>query len=213
MNPDADSSSAPTQLVLASGNAKKITEMRALLMPLGLEIIPQAHLGVLESEEPHPTFVENALTKARHAARATGLPAIADDSGLCVPALGGAPGVHSARYAGEPRSDARNNAQLIAHISQLAETQRHAWYYCCLVLVHHADDPCPLIAQGQWHGILLTAPRGNGGFGYDPLFWLPELEQSAAELDPEFKNAISHRGLAMRHLFECLRSRGLKAED
>jgi XTP/dITP diphosphohydrolase len=193
------------RLVLASGNAKKAAEMQALLAPLGLEIITQAQLGVQETDEPHFTFVENALAKARHAAAATKLPAIADDSGLCVTALGGAPGVRSSRFAGEPTSDERNNQLLIEKISMLPKDERHGWYYCCIALVRHPDDPCPLITDGEWHGTLLTSPRGSGGFGYDPLFWLPELEQSAAELDPALKNTLSHRGAAMRHLLARLK--------
>lgn len=190
------------RLVLASNNAKKAAEMNALLAPLGIAVLPQGELGVSEAEEPHATFVENALAKARHAAAATGLPAIADDSGLCVSALGGAPGVQSARFAGEPRSDARNNALLIERLS--GSSDRSAYFYSVVVLVRHADDPQPLIADGEWHGTILEAPRGSGGFGYDPLFWLPELEQSAAELDAALKNTLSHRGTAMRHLLERL---------
>ncbi|MFA7607076.1 MAG: RdgB/HAM1 family non-canonical purine NTP pyrophosphatase [Rhodocyclaceae bacterium] len=190
------------RLVLASNNAKKAAEMNALLAPLGIAVLPQGELGVSEAEEPHATFVENALAKARHAAAATGLPAIADDSGLCVSALGGAPGVQSARFAGEPRSDARNNALLIERLS--GSSDRSAYFYSVVVLVRHADDPQPLIADGEWHGTILEAPRGSGGFGYDPLFWLPELEQSAAELDAALKNTLSHRGAAMRHLLERL---------
>ncbi|MDR1425159.1 MAG: RdgB/HAM1 family non-canonical purine NTP pyrophosphatase [Azoarcus sp.] len=197
------------QLVLASNNAKKAQEMQTLLAPLGLEVIPQARLGVGEADEPFFTFIENALAKARHAAQATGLPAIADDSGLCVATLGGAPGVHSARFAGEPKSDARNNQYLLEKLANLPESQRGAWYYCCLVLVRHPADPCPLVADGQWHGAILTAPRGAGGFGYDPLFWLPELKQSAAELAAADKNAISHRGIAMQKLLERLQKQPL----
>ena len=197
------------KLVLASNNAKKAFEMQTLLAPLGLEIIPQAQLGVGEAEEPHFTFIENALAKARHAATITSLPAIADDSGLCVSALGGAPGVHSARFAGEPKSDERNNLFLLERLSNVPESERNAWYYCCLVLVRYGDDPCPVIADGQWHGFILDAPRGSGGFGYDPFFWLPELGKSAAELDPAHKNALSHRGTAMRRLLERLQGQPL----
>ncbi|MDR1662560.1 MAG: RdgB/HAM1 family non-canonical purine NTP pyrophosphatase [Azoarcus sp.] len=197
------------KLVLASNNAKKTAEMQTLLAPLGVEIIPQSRLSVGEAEEPHFTFIENALAKARHAAAATGLPAIADDSGLCVAALDGAPGVHSARFAGEPKSDERNNQYLLEKLSAVPEGERSAWYYCCLALVRHTGDPCPLIADGQWHGFILAAPRGHGGFGYDPLFWLPERQQSAAELEPAHKNALSHRGIAMRQLLERLRERPL----
>ncbi|PLX75595.1 MAG: non-canonical purine NTP pyrophosphatase, RdgB/HAM1 family [Azoarcus sp.] len=190
------------RLVLASNNAKKAAEMQALLAPLGIEVVPQSVLGVSEAEEPHATFVENALAKARHASAATGLPAIADDSGLCVTALGGAPGVHSARFAGEPKSDARNNLLLLDKLAN--ETDRSAYFYSAVVLVRHAQDPRPLIADGEWHGEILEAPRGDSGFGYDPLFWLPELEQTAAELDAGLKNALSHRGAAMRHLLDRL---------
>lgn len=189
-------------LVLASNNAKKAAELAALLEPLGITVVPQSDLGVGEAEEPYPTFVENALAKARHAAHHTGLPAIADDSGLCVNALGGAPGVHSARYAGEPKSDARNNALLVERLSNVED--RSAYFYSVIVIVRHAEDPRPLIADGEWHGTILEAPRGDSGFGYDPLFYVPELEQTAAELDPPLKNTLSHRGAAMRHLLDRL---------
>lgn len=195
------------RLVLASNNAKKAAEMQALLAPLGIDVIAQAALGVGEADEPHLTFVENALAKARHAATATGLPAIADDSGLCVSALGGAPGVLSARFAGEPKSDARNNALLLDKLTGASD--RSAYFYSAVVLVRHADDPRPLIADGEWHGTILEAARGEGGFGYDPLFWLPELEQTAAELDAALKNTLSHRGAAMRHLLDRLRAHPL----
>lgn len=191
------------RLVLASNNAKKAAEMQALLAPLGIEVIPQSALGVAEAEEPHATFVENALAKARHAAAVTGLPAVADDSGLCVAVLGGAPGVQSARFAGEPKSDARNNALLLEKLAGIAD--RRAYFYSSVVLVRHGEDPRPLIADGEWHGTILEAARGEGGFGYDPLFWLPELEQTAAELDPKLKNSLSHRGAAMRHLLDRLK--------
>lgn len=191
------------RLVLASNNAKKAAELGTLLAPLDIEIVPQSALGVGEADEPHPTFVENALAKARHAAAHTGLPAIADDSGLCVTALGGAPGVLSARYAGEPKSDARNNALLVERLAGTAD--RSAFFYCVVVLVRHAADPQPLIADGQWHGRILEAPRGKGGFGYDPLFYLPELAATAAELDPALKNTLSHRAIAMRRLLERLK--------
>ena len=195
------------RLVLASNNAKKAAELQALLEPLGLQVIPQGELGVAEAEEPHVTFVENALAKARHAAEATGLPAIADDSGLCVRALGGAPGVQSARYAGEPKSDARNNALLLERLAGVADRRAH--FVSVVVLVRAADDPQPLIADGEWHGEILQAPRGQGGFGYDPLFWLPELDQTAAELDAALKNTLSHRGAAMRHLLDRLKANPL----
>ncbi len=199
-----------TRLVLASNNAKKAAELHAMLAPLDIEIISQAELGVSEAEEPYLTFVENALAKARHAAAATGLPAIADDSGLCVDALGGAPGVQSARFGGEPKSDARNNACLLEALAGYPDPEQRRAYFCSvLVLVRHADDPLPLIAEGQWHGQILLAARGEGGFGYDPLFWVPELEQTAAELDAQLKNTLSHRAAAMRHLLARLQSQPL----
>lgn len=197
--------SLPRTLVLASGNAGKLRELVTLLQPLGIDVQPQSLYNVSEAEEPHCTFVENALAKARHAARATGLPALADDSGLCVAALGGAPGVLSARYAGEPKSDARNNERLLADLQNVSDRRAH--YVCVLVMVQHADDPQPLIAQGEWHGEILQAPKGDGGFGYDPLFWLPDLEQSCAEIDHELKNTLSHRGNAMRQLLQQLEQR------
>ena len=192
------------KLVLASGNAGKLKELSSLLAPLGIEVLPQSAFNVSEAEEPHPSFVENAIAKARHAARATGLPALADDSGLCVDALGGAPGVLSARFAGEPKSDARNNALLLERLA--GETNRRARFYCALVLVRHADDPQPIIACGEWHGEILEATRGHGGFGYDPLFLVPELDQTAAEIDHSLKNVLSHRGKAMRQLLDRLRA-------
>ena len=199
-----------TRLVLASNNAKKAAELHAMLAPLDIEIISQAELGVSEAEEPYLTFVENALAKARHAAAATGLPAIADDSGLCVDALGGAPGVQSARFGGEPKSDARNNARLLEALAGYPDPEQRRAYFCSvLVLVRHAEDPLPLIADGQWHGEILLAARGEGGFGYDPLFWVPELEQTAAELDAKLKNTLSHRAAAMRHLLARLQSQPL----
>ena len=190
------------KLVLASNNAKKMKELNALLAPLGFEVIPQGQLGIPEVEEPYCTFVENALAKARHAARLSGLPALADDSGLCVRALGGAPGVQSARYAGEPKSDARNNEKLLAELG--ANADRRAHFVSLIVLVRHADDPQPLIAEGEWHGEILPALRGAGGFGYDPLFYVPTHCQTAAELDADTKNRVSHRGQAMQKLIERL---------
>ncbi len=193
------------KLVLASNNEKKAAEMQALLEPLDIEIIPQSALQIPEADEPFATFVENALAKARHAASHSGLPAVADDSGLCVAALSGAPGVCSARYAGEPKSDQRNNLLLLENMAHLeGEDARRAYYYSVVVLVRSADDPQPLIADGEWHGSILTAPRGDNGFGYDPLFWIPSLEQSVAELESRLKNTISHRGMALRHLLERL---------
>lgn len=186
------------RLVLASANRGKLAELAALLSPLGIEATHQGTYGVSEADEPYATFLENALVKARHAARETGLPALADDSGICVDALGGAPGVLSARYAGEPRSDERNNLRLLEALT--GRSDRRAHYYCVLVAVRRPDDPQPLVAEGEWSGEILTSPRGTGGFGYDPLFWLPERGCSAAELDPETKNRLSHRGRALAAL-------------
>jgi XTP/dITP diphosphohydrolase len=191
-------------LILASNNSGKLKEFSQMLAPLGFEVRPQGDFDVPEAPEPHATFVENALDKARHAARLTGLPALSDDSGICVNALQGAPGVLSARYAGEPKSDARNNEKLIADLA--AHADKSAYYYCVLVFVRHADDPQPVIADGRWNGELTVAPRGNGGFGYDPHFWLPALGKTAAELTAEEKNRQSHRGQALRALVEKLRA-------
>lgn len=174
-----------------------------MLAPLGFDVRPQGEFNVPEAEEPHPTFVENALAKARHAARLTGLPALADDSGVCANALGGAPGVYSARYAGEPKSDTRNNQKLIADLA--AREDKSAYYYCVLVFVRHADDPQPVIAEGRWDGEIIATARGEGGFGYDPYFWLPALGKTAAELSADEKNRLSHRGQALRVLVEKLR--------
>ena len=190
------------QLVLASGNPGKLREFRRLLTPLGVTVIPQAELGIAEADEPHVTFIENALAKARHASRASGLPALADDSGICVAALGGAPGVVSARYAGEPRSDARNNAALIEALRGVSDRRAH--YYCVLVLVHHPADPQPIIAEGIWHGVVVDTPRGSGGFGYDPHFEDVGSGLTGAELPLHRKNEISHRGRAMRALIARL---------
>ena len=191
------------KLILASNNAGKLREFAPLLAPLGLVVEPQGMHNVPEAEEPHLTFVENALEKARHASRLTGLPALADDSGVCVNALGGAPGVLSARYAGEPKSDQRNNQKLIADLAPHAD--KSAYYYCVLVYVRHADDPQPVIADGRWNGVMLEVPRGEGGFGYDPYFLLPELGLTAAELPAADKNRLSHRGQALRALVEKLK--------
>ena len=192
------------KIVIASNNLGKLREFGALLAEFEFEATPQAALGVSECEEPYLTFVENALTKARHAARITGLPALADDSGICALALGGAPGVHSARYAGEPKDDARNNEKLIAELAGKAD--RRAFYTCVLVMLKHADDPHPLIADAQWFGEIINTPRGNGGFGYDPYFFLPAHGCTAAELSSEIKNRDSHRGQAMRLLAAKLRA-------
>lgn len=199
-------------LILASNNAKKLKELQALIAPLGVELVTQGALGIPEAEEPHITFVENALAKARHAAREGQGPAIADDSGLCVAALGGAPGVRSARYAvdagrvaeGLPREtiDAANNAWLLDQMQ--GTTHRRAHFTCLLVAVRHADDPEPLIAEGHWEGELLHAAQGAHGFGYDPLLWLPEHRQSAAQLAPEIKNSISHRAQACQKMLQLI---------
>ena len=197
------------KLVVASNNPGKLREFGALLAPLGWETIAQKELGVPECEEPYCTFVENALTKARHAARCTGLPALADDSGLCVQALGGAPGVLSARYAqsspDEPKSDQRNNEKLIADLAKYSDRRAH--YVCVLVFVRNADDPQPIIAEGEWHGEIVDQPRGAGGFGYDPYFFLPERGITSAELDAAEKNRLSHRGLALDRLVAALKER------
>ncbi|GAC1522514.1 MAG: RdgB/HAM1 family non-canonical purine NTP pyrophosphatase [Collimonas sp.] len=190
-------------LVLASNNAGKLKEFSQLLAQIDFEVRPQGEFNVPEAEEPYLTFIENALAKARHASRLTGLPALADDSGVCVNALGGAPGVLSARYAGEPKSDTENNRKLVADLASHAD--KSAYYYCVLVFVRHADDPQPVIADGRWNGLIIDAPRGAGGFGYDPYFLLPEQNKTAAEFTAAEKNAVSHRGQALRALIEKLR--------
>jgi len=195
-------------IVLASGNPGKKAEIEQLLAPFGTRVVTQVELGVTEAEEPHETFLENAMAKARHACFATRLPALADDSGLCVDALGGAPGVHSAYYAGREGSraerDARNNARLQAELDKSAD--RGAFYVCVLVLMRGPGDPQPLIAEARWHGEIARAPRGSGGFGYDPYFWLKDLGKTAAELAPAEKNRVSHRGQALQKLLELLKS-------
>ena len=195
------------RLVLASNNPGKLAEFRQMLAPLSMEVVPQGELGIPEADEPHGTFVENALAKARHASGRAGLPAFADDSGICVAALGGAPGVQSARYAGgaqgsREEQDTRNNRKLLEALAGKADRRAH--YYCVIVLVRHANDPEPLIAEGRWPGEVIAAPRGAGGFGYDPHFLLPALGRTAAELMPDEKNAVSHRGQAMQRLVEML---------
>ena len=195
------------KLVVASSNPGKIHEFEQMLTPLGFEIVPQSQLGVADADEPHATFVENALAKARHASRLSRMPAFADDSGICVAALAGEPGVHSARYAGGARDapaearnaqDKRNNEKLIAALAKRRDRRAH--YYCVIVLVRSPSDPEPLIAEGRWHGEVLDEPRGSGGFGYDPYFYVPALGRTAAELDASEKNAVSHRGQALKHL-------------
>jgi XTP/dITP diphosphohydrolase len=195
------------RIVIASGNAGKLREIRTILGPLGCEVLTQAALGIADAEEPHFTFIENALAKARHVAQIARLPALADDSGVCAVALGGEPGVHSARYAGNSAGreerDAHNNDKLVAALA--ACTDRRAYYYCAMVLVRHTADPQPLIGEGCWWGEIRAEARGRNGFGYDPHFYLPQLGKTAAELDPEHKNLISHRGQALRQLVEKLR--------
>ncbi len=198
--------------MLASSNPGKLRELETLLAPLGMEIVPQSGLGVADTEEPHGSFVENALAKARHASRRSRLPALADDSGICVGALGGEPGVHSARFAGDPppgsvtgreAQDARNNEKLVQLLA--GKDDRRAHYYCVIVLLRHAEDPEPVIAEGSWAGEIVAEPRGANGFGYDPHFFLRDFGKTAAELDPEQKNLVSHRGKALRRLLAKLR--------
>ncbi|MDF4026795.1 RdgB/HAM1 family non-canonical purine NTP pyrophosphatase [Luteibacter sp. PPL201] len=188
------------RLVLASGNAGKVAELRQLLEGSAIDLVPQTTLGVGDADETGLTFVENALIKARHAARATGLPALADDSGLCVDALGGAPGLYAARYAGVHGDNAANNAKLLRELDGVPMSRRGAYFIAVLVVLRHADDPAPLIAEGCWHGRVLEAPRGTAGFGYDPLFLPDGSDLGAAELDTALKNRISHRGQALAAL-------------
>ncbi len=196
------------KLVIASNNPGKLREIGHLLEPLGLEVLPQSVFDISEADEPYCTFVENALAKARHASRCSGLPALADDSGICVDALNGEPGIHSARYAGEPKSDDRNNQKLIEVLTHHSDHSAH--YYCMMVLVRHADDPQPIIAHGSWHGQIIPQPCGSGGFGYDPHFYLPELGMTSAELPLEQKNKISHRSQALVRLVEIIRQEMIK---
>ncbi|ODC04701.1 non-canonical purine NTP pyrophosphatase, RdgB/HAM1 family [Terasakiispira papahanaumokuakeensis] len=196
-----------TPLVLASGNAGKLREFADLLAPMGWQVHPQSEFAVPEAEETGLTFVENALIKARNAARHTGSPALADDSGIEVDALKGAPGVFSARYAGPHATDEENNAQLLRALAEVPEAQRSARYWCVLTFLRHADDPTPVIVQASWEGRVLMAPEGEGGFGYDPLFWVPERQMSAAALDKAEKNKISHRGRASALLLAELKTR------
>ncbi|AZT82674.1 RdgB/HAM1 family non-canonical purine NTP pyrophosphatase [Marinobacter sp. NP-4(2019)] len=196
-----------TRLVIASNNKGKIAELTDLLSPLGIQPLAQGELGVSEAEEPAVTFVENAILKARHAARETGLPALADDSGLAVDALGGAPGVRSARYAGESASDDDNVQALLDAMASVADGERGAQFHCVLVYLRHADDPTPVICHGRWPGRILRNRRGEGGFGYDPVFLVPETDCSAAELSREQKGRISHRGRALAQLLDQLKAR------
>ncbi|MBA3033975.1 MAG: RdgB/HAM1 family non-canonical purine NTP pyrophosphatase [Gammaproteobacteria bacterium] len=191
------------KIVLASGNPGKLREFAQLLATCDFEVLPQSAFNVPEADEPHCTFVENALAKARHAAQLTGMPALADDSGLCIAALGGAPGVYSARYGGEPKSDERNNQKMVAALQ--GQSDRRAHYVAVLVFVRHADDPQPIVVEGEWHGEIIDTPRGAGGFGYDPYFLVPDLKQTAAEISAEEKNKRSHRGKALALLIERLK--------
>jgi len=190
------------KLVLASNNAGKLKELRALFKLSAIKLIPQTELGVPDTEETGSTFVENALMKARHASRLTKLPALADDSGLVVNALKGAPGIHSARFAGVGASNEENIAKLLNALKDVPEAERHAYFYCVIVVLSHAQDPTPIICEGKWEGKILTAPSGTGGFGYDPIFFVPDKQKSAAELPIEIKNSISHRGKALQLLLK-----------
>lgn len=192
------------RVVLASGNRGKLAEIRDVLADTGIELVAQSELGIDDAEETGATFVENALLKARHAARASGLPALGDDSGICVDELGGAPGLVSARYAGAHGDAAANIAKLLAALAGVEDARRGAHFHCTLVLVRTADDPAPLIAEGRWHGRILHAPRGDKGFGYDPVFFDSRLGQGAGELDPAVKNRVSHRGQALARLRELI---------
>ena len=195
------------KVVIASNNSGKLKEFTHLFEPLEIKVFPQSVFNVAEVEEPFQTFIENALVKARHASKQTGLPALADDSGICVDALNGRPGVYSARYAGEPKSDQRNNQLLIENLR--IKQDRRAHYYCIIVLVRYADDPQPIITDGSWYGRIVLEPRGTGGFGYDPYFYLPDLRKTAAELPIEDKNLISHRGKALMRLTRYINEEAL----
>lgn len=192
------------KVVLASNNQGKIRELNDLLKLHALEVISQSVLGVADIKETGTTFIENAIIKARHATRATGLPAIADDSGLTVDALHGSPGIYSARYSGPNAASADNIAKLLREMEKVPDENRHARFHCVLVYMSHALDPMPLVCMGSWEGVILREPQGNGGFGYDPVFYLPELKKSAAELSPEVKNTLSHRGVALRALIAAM---------
>ena len=207
---DSTAAKPQNQWVLASNNKGKLAEFTRLFAAADLDvtIVPQGQLDIDDAIEDGLSFVENAIIKARHASRASGLPAIADDSGLCVPVLGNAPGIYSARYAGDHGNDAKNNAKLIADLQPIRDAQPNTpisgMFVCVLAMVRHANDPLPIIAQGLWQGEILDAPHGNGGFGYDPLFWLPQLQATAASLSAGNKNSISHRGQAIERLLAQL---------
>ena len=192
------------QIVLASGNPGKLKELQQALQPLSLELVLQSDFGLDSADETGLTFVENAILKARHVAQATGLPALADDSGLEVDALQGQPGIYSARFAGPDATDADNNSKLLADLANVEPAQRSARFHCVLVLMRHATDPTPVIAHASWEGQILTAPQGDNGFGYDPLFLIPDLGQTSAQLSPTHKNKISHRGQAITELIRQL---------
>ncbi|YCI82199.1 XTP/dITP diphosphatase [Enterobacteriaceae bacterium] len=193
-------------VVLATGNAGKVRELAALLADFGLDIIAQTELGVDSADETGLTFIENAILKARHAARITGLPAIADDSGLAVDALGGAPGIYSARYAGEEATDRQNLEKLLAALESVPDDKRQAQFHCVLVYLRHAEDPTPLVCHGSWAGVIARTPAGEGGFGYDPIFYVLSVGKTAAELSRDEKSAISHRGQALKLLLEAMRN-------
>jgi len=194
------------KVVLATGNAGKVRELAGLLADFGLDIVAQTELGVSSAEETGLTFIENAILKARHAAQITGLPAIADDSGLAVNALGGAPGIYSARYAGEDASDQQNLEKLLVALKDVPDAERQAQFHCVLVYMRHAEDPTPLVFHGSWDGIITHAPAGIGGFGYDPIFYVPSEGKTASQLTREEKSAISHRGQALKLLLEAMRN-------
>ena len=196
------------KLVLASGNAGKLREFQQLLADCGFEVLPQSDFAVENAEETGLTFVENAILKARHACAQTGLPAIADDSGIEVDALNGRPGIYSARYSGEGANDAANNQKLLEELNGIPEEKRTARYHCVLAFMRHAEDPTPILCHCSWEGRILTEARGEGGFGYDPLFFLPDMQCTAAELDKAEKNRVSHRGRAMQLLLQALRESG-----
>ncbi|MBF0470634.1 MAG: RdgB/HAM1 family non-canonical purine NTP pyrophosphatase [Gammaproteobacteria bacterium] len=196
-----------SRVVLASGNKGKVREMNALLAPTGLEVLPQTQFGVAEAVEDGLTFVENALIKARNACRHTGLAAIADDSGLEIDALQGAPGIYSARFAGEGADDTQNWQKVLEELEGIPLAERGARFQCLLVYLRHAEDPTPVIAQGSWQGTILESPAGENGFGYDPIFFLPDQRCSAAQLAPELKNSLSHRGQALQRLLQLLSAR------
>jgi XTP/dITP diphosphohydrolase len=195
------------KIVLATGNQGKVKEMAQLLSDFGFEVLPQSDFNVSDVAETGTTFIENAIIKARHAAKETGLPAIADDSGLEVDSLLGAPGIYSARYSGEDATDKKNLEKLLDEMKDVPDAQRTARFHCVLVLMQHADDPTPIVCHGKWEGKILTKPSGNNGFGYDPIFWVPETECASAELDPTQKKQRSHRGKALKQLFATLESK------